>query len=166
LSWLGLLAALLEPPSLLDGSSGMRPATTWLQVREQTTCEAMQDDHCLGRYGFTVEASGRFIAGPSDRGSKVEGTIEPAELQRIASLAGRFSPQLGPGQKNCSLRTLPGIRDQVDIAFSDGAVVRTYDLGGTPGKLCYIGAWSQAQRLHDVLHKLMSRYYPVPFPAR
>jgi hypothetical protein len=163
---LALLAVSLGPLSVVSESSGMQPVATWMEVREQAACEAMRDDYCLGRYGFTIKANGRFTAGPSERGSKVEGSIEAAELQRIGSLVGDFAPELAHAQRTCMPRGVPGIRDQLDITFSDGTVVRAYDLGGVPGKVCYVGAWDRVQVLHEYVRGLMSRYYPVPFPAR
>lgn len=139
------------------------PFAAWLEVREQTTCEAMQDDYCLGRYGFTIEHSGIFIAGPSGGGSKVQGQIELSKLRRLRELIGQVSSSLPNSKRICSRGGLPGIKDQVDITFSGGSVVRVYDLGGRVGTLCYVGKWSQVRAFHDYLHGLMAFYYPVPF---
>lgn len=139
-------------------------SAAWLELREQTTCEAMQDEYCLGRYGFTIKRDGTFIAGPSARGIKVEGQIKLQEVRRIGKLIGRISPTLSTGEVICKPGGLPGIKDQVDITFNGGPVVRVYDLGGTVGKLCYSGGWDQVRNLHKYLRGLMTRYYPVPFP--
>jgi hypothetical protein len=139
-------------------------SAAWLEVREQTACEAMQDDYCLGRYGLTIKHDGTFMAGPSDRGSKVEGQLERRELRSLRSLIDQFSTTLPSEENNCDSGGLPGIKDRVDITFSGEQVVQMYDLGGSVGKICYVGTWDQAHKLHDYLHKLMTRYYPVPFP--
>jgi hypothetical protein len=52
----------------------------------------------------------------------------------------------------------------MDITFPSGQVVRAYDLGGSIGKICYFGVWEDVRKVHAYLHKLLSRYYPVPFP--
>jgi hypothetical protein len=67
-------------------------------------------------------------------------------------------------EKNCEPGGLPGIKDQVDITFSGGQVVRAYDLGGRIGRVCYVGNKNRVRKLHEYLHELMTRYYPVPFP--
>jgi hypothetical protein len=146
------------------GEASATASAAWLEVREQTACEAMQDGYCLGRYGFTIKHDGTFIAGPSGRGIKTEGRLERQELQRLREFIGQLSTMLPSEEKNCGPGGLPGIKDQMDITFSDGQVVRAYDLGGSVGKVCYIGARDRVHKLHEYLHKLMTRYYPVPFP--
>jgi hypothetical protein len=157
--------ALGELLAIRAGASGL-PSAPWLQVREQTVCEAMQDDYCLGRYGFAIAYSGAFVAGPSDRGIKTEGRIEPQELQRLRDLIIQTSSSLQGEGKSCQPEGLPGIRDRVEITFSGGEVVRVYDLGGKVGTACYVGNWHRVRELHEYLHSLMARYYPVPFPNK
>jgi hypothetical protein len=164
LVWLlGTFVTLGEPLAICDAAAA-NPPPAWLEVREQTACEAMRDDDCLGRYGFAVEHDGTFVAGPSARGSKVEGRIKRQELRRLGELIGRLSSSLPSGEKTCEPGALPGIKDQVDVTLAGGSVTRAYDLGGSVGKICYPGARDHAHALHEYLRKLMTRYYPVPFP--
>lgn len=164
LLWLiGSIFGLREPLAFNDGEPHM-PSGTWVEVREQTTCEAMQDDYCLGRYGFTIKHDGTFIAGPSAKGDEVEGRIKPHELRRLGELIAQVSPNHPTAERTCGVGRPPGIKDQVDITFPSGPIARAYDLGGSIGKICYIGAWKDARKLHGYLHKLLKRYYPVPFP--
>lgn len=162
---IGIIAGLQEHLAFNDGRLDM-PSGTWVDVREQTVCEAMQDDYCLGRYGFTIKRDGTFIAGPSPHGGKAEGRIKPQELRRLGELIAQLSANQSSGERTCDPGGFPGIRDQVDITFLGGSVTRAYDLGGSIGKICYIGVWDDVRRLHDYLHKLLGRYYPVPFPIR
>jgi hypothetical protein len=49
--WLiGILAALSKPLALREEASDAA-LPVWLEISERTTCEAMQDDYCLGRVG-------------------------------------------------------------------------------------------------------------------
>jgi hypothetical protein len=165
-AWLfGILIALGEPVAFNDAVSGLAPAV-WLEVKEQTACEAMHNDYCLGFYGFAIKHDGTFTAGPSDRGIKAQGQIEPQELQQLKELIGQLLPSLSAGERHCDAGGLPGIRDQLDIALADGQVARVYDLGGSIGKVCYLGFWDYVRRFHEFLQTLMSRYYPVPFPKK
>jgi hypothetical protein len=159
----GVFASLSELMAVRAAAPSV-PSASWENVREQTTCEAMQDDYCLGRYGFTIKHSGTFIAGPSGRGSKVEDQIKLQELRRLRELIDRVSTGLSSAKKTCEPGALPGIKDQVDITFTGGTIVRVYDLGGSVGRLCYVGSWEQVRELHEYLHGLMARYYPLPFP--
>lgn len=160
--WLiGGSISLGEPMEIHSAASAMGSAA-WLEVREQTACEAMQDDYCLGRYGFTIKHDGTFIAGQSGRGTQAEGRIGRRELRHLREFIGQLSIMLPSHEKNCDPGGPPGIKDQVDISFSGGQVVRAYDLGGTVGKICYVGSWDRVRKLHEYLHEVMLRYYPVP----
>jgi hypothetical protein len=161
--WLiGILTALGKPLALREDASGA-PLPVWLEISERTTCEAMQDDHCLGRYGFTVKHDGTFLAGPSPHGRKVDGRVKSSELHRLGELVVQVSASATNGERICDPGGVPGIKDQVDVTFTIGQVVRAYDLGGSVGKICYVGSWDNARRLHQYLRKLMTQYYPVPF---
>ena len=162
--WLiGVLAALSKPLALreeaLDAASPL-----WLEISERTTCEAMQDEYCLGRYGFTIKHDGRFLAGPSPQGSKVEGRVKSSELKRLAELVIQLSAKSTNGEMVCGPGGVAGIKDQVEVTFKAGQVVRAYDLGGSVGKICYVGSWDNVRRLHQYLRNLMTQYYPIPFP--
>ena len=142
---MGTFATPSEPLAIRADASGPS-ATPWLQIREETRCEAMRDDDCLGRYGFTFTYGGAFAAGPSDRGSKTEGRIEPQELQRLRELVAQVSSSLAGADRICRPEGLPGIRDQLDLTFGSGAVVRIYDLGGRVGMACQVGNRDRVQR--------------------
>ena len=142
------------------------PAVSWLEVSERTACEAMQDKYCLGRYGFTIHYDGTFATGASSGVGVTEGKITPQELQRLASLVRGTSTGALGGARTCNKGGLPGIKDQVDLTFANGVVVRIYDLGGSVGEVCFVGQWDNVHRLHQYLRGLMSRYYPVPYPGR
>lgn len=141
------------------------PPATWLEVSERTTCEAMQDEYCVGRYGFTIHHDGIFVAGGFGDGRTIEGKIASKELQQLSLLIRDASRNALGGEQACSKGGLPGIKDQIDLTFKDGAVLRIYDLGGRVGQVCYVGDWHRVSRLHGYLRSLMSRYYPVPFPG-
>jgi hypothetical protein len=150
----------------IHGGASTTASPAWLEVREQTACEAMQDDYCLGRYGFTIRHDGTFIAGPSGQGTKAEGQLKRQELRRLGELiGGKLSEAFPSEEKNCDPGGLPGIKDQIDITFSDGQVARVYDLGGSVGKVCYSGGTrDRIRHFHEYVRNLMAQYYPVPFP--
>ena len=158
-----VLPMLGQPSALLDTSSG-GPSSHWRQVSVQTACEAMQDDYCLGRYGFSVRSDGAYAAGPSPGGRKVVGRIKPDELKRLHQLMAKFSAKSPVQDRTPEQPAVPGIRDQIDIEFAGGNTVRAYELGGSARKIRHRGAWDDAKRLHDVVHKLLVHYYPNPFP--
>ena len=151
-------------PLVSPDAPSIVPAAAWLKASERVACEAMQDDYCLGRYGFTINSDGTFVAGPSAEGRKIEGRIRRKELQQLGALIRRVPASASNEERRCFKGGLPGIKDQIDLAFANGWAVRIYDLGGSVGQLCYTGRWDNVHRLHRCLHKLMTRYYPVPFP--
>jgi hypothetical protein len=162
--WLiGVLVAVSEPLAA-PVTPSTTPAATWLEVSERTACEAMQEEYCVGRYGFTIHHDETFVAGGFGSGRTIEGKIASQELQQLSLLIREASRGALGAEQMCSKGGLPGIKDQVDLTFKDGTVVRIYDLGGRVGQVCYVGNWDKVRRLHGYLRSLMSRYYPVPFP--
>jgi hypothetical protein len=163
-AWLiGMVAAFGKPLVSPDGPPAL-PAAAWLRVTERVACEAMLDDYCLGRYGFTVNSDGTFVAGPSAEGRKIEGRIREQELKQLGALIRQLPASASSAERRCNKGGLPGIKDQIDLTFSSGSAIRIYDLGSSVGETRYIGRWDNVNRVHHYLHKLMTRYYPVPFP--
>ncbi|HEX7156970.1 MAG TPA: hypothetical protein VF229_07120, partial [Burkholderiaceae bacterium] len=148
-----------------DGGAG-GPAPSWLEVRQATACEAMRDEYCLGRYGFTVRRDGTFVAGPSDKGVEVSGRITDQEANALRALLDGLSAQALAREDSLQQRSLPGVRDQLDIRFADGSVIRAYDLGAAPNRVRFRGEWASSRRLHDFIAGLMQTYYPIPFPDK
>jgi hypothetical protein len=163
--WLiGVLIALGDPLAA-SVAPAMTQTVPWLQISERTACEAMQEAYCAGRFGFTIRQDGSFVAGEFGAGRTVEGKIAPEELQQLSLLIREASPGATGGEQTCRKGGLPGVKDQVDLTLTGGAVVRIYDLGSRVGHVCHVGNWHRVRRLHDHLRSLMSRYYPVPFPT-
>jgi len=138
------------------------PDAFWMQVREETSCEALNPNYCMGLYGFTVMNDGRYTVGPADNGNEIRGILvdsERAALFRNAALvAGGVT-----GSADCDqVATIPGVRDVVDVTGRQNIISRVYDLSfqGT----CYRGGRDAATRLHAGLSALMAKYYPRPFP--
>jgi hypothetical protein len=162
--WLiGILATLGEPPVFREVAL-RTPSPPWVEISERTACEAMQDDYCLGRYGFTIKQDGAFLAGPSPPGRTVEGRLKSWELQQLAELIGQVSADATNQEKICGQGAVSGPKDQIDVTFADGHIVRAYDFGSRPGQVCYIGGRDNVRLLHEHLRTLMTQYYPVPFP--
>jgi hypothetical protein len=150
--------------ALREAEAGGQPLQ-WLQVTQRKMCEAMQDDFCLGRYGFTIRNDGAFTAGPSGRGRTVEGRIKRQELDHLGKLIDQLSLAGSDRRRIGDPHGVPGVRDQADIIFAGLPVTRVYDQGGTPGEIRYLGTWDAVRRFHQYLSKLLTRYYPMPFPT-
>jgi hypothetical protein len=162
--WLIGIGAAFGKPLVSPDAPSTVPAAAWLQVSERVACEAMLDDYCLGRYGFTINSDGTFVAGPSGEGRKIEGRIRQQELQQLGALIHQLSASASNEERRRTKGGLPGIKDQIDLTFASRSAVRIYDLGGSVGEISYIGRWDNVHGLHQYLYKLMTRYYPVPFP--
>jgi hypothetical protein len=165
-AWMIAVLSMLGSPLLAaDGGPG-GPAPSWLEVRQSTACEAMRDEYCPGRYGFTVRRDGTFVAGPSDKGVEVSGRITDQESRSLRALLDGLSAQALAREDSLEQRSLPGVRDQLDIRFVDGSEIRAYDLGPAPNRIRFRGDWASCLRLHDFVAGLMRTYYPVPFPDK
>jgi hypothetical protein len=158
--WLfGILVSLHVP--ITSNAAPPQASEIWLEARERTACEAMQDDYCLGRYGFAINHDGTFVAGPSNQGTKTEGRIEMGELLRLGELIEHLSKSLLAGRRACDSGGLVGIKDQVDLTLATGFVARLYELGN--GRICYLGSKVSAKEFHSYVRSLMTKYYPIPF---
>jgi hypothetical protein len=140
------------------------PEASWVQVAEQTSCEALAPRYCVGGFGFTVESDGHFTVGPAENGARVTGSLSSDERLQLSADVAQVSAGL-PGNAECdAAATVPGSRDQVDLLEARQVSVRVYDLGGTIGNVCYRGGRAQAARLHADMSALTAKYYPRPFP--
>jgi hypothetical protein len=146
-------------------SNSAAPSGGWVELKEQTTCEAMAPASCVGAFGFTVQNDGRFTVGPADDGSTLTGTLSEPERARISSDAALVGADLA-GSPQCEAgSTVAGASDEVDLVDARLGPVRVFDRGGTVGRTCYRGGRDHALRLHSDLSALIARYYPRPFPG-
>jgi hypothetical protein len=163
--WMFSVLPMLGPPSALLGTGIGSSSSHWRLISLQTACEAVLDDYCPGRYGFKVQSDGAYTAGPSPNGRQVVGRIKPDELRRLHQLMSKFSAESSVHDRAPKHPAMPGIKDQIYIEFVDGTAIRAYELGGSARQIRHISAWDDARRLHNVVHKLLARYYPQPFPS-
>lgn len=135
----------------------------WKSVREQTQCEAVAPGSCIGEYGFTVDPSGHFVAGPSPSGLRVEGQLsadETRDLQRAV----RFTMLQGKTAETCiASRNIPGSTERLTLTTTNGHERIIYRREA-PAQLCYRGDKDTATHLHDVMQRLMAEHYPQHFP--
>jgi hypothetical protein len=139
------------------------PDRDWLEVKEETSCEALVPAFCVGTYGFTVHNDGRFTVGPAPNGASLTGTLSASEWTQFSAEVAAVATNL-PGKQECdeSPRTVPGVSDRVELLLARGGSTTVYALSA--GGTCYVGGRDRATRLHDDLDGLTSRYYPRPFP--
>jgi hypothetical protein len=153
------LGFLLFLTTQLPGCGAGVLGSSWVDVREQTACEAMNPQYCVGRYGFTVRNDGSFLVGPAEDGVTMGGGLSAAELAQISSDAGALSSSNLRGAPECdSGRVIPGSGLSVDITLNDQTTVTVVQ------NLCYRGGRDRAVKLRDDLDGLTQKYYPRPFP--
>jgi hypothetical protein len=133
----------------------------WTQVREVTTCEALNPSACVGAAGFTVRSDGTWVAGPSSSGATANGTLTATEKTLIASDVSVIDSQRGT---QCDAGSVvPGVSDLVEVTLLGGDMLRVFEKGTTPNQTCFRGGRDAAGRLHDDVTALMAKYYPKPF---
>ena len=106
---IGVIVAISEVLAVSLAAS-TRPAAPWVEIRESTACEAMQDEYCLGRYGFRIRAEGTFVAGGSGAGRTIEGRIATGELQQLNLLIRGVATDVQDTEKRCRKGSVPGIK--------------------------------------------------------
>ncbi len=135
----------------------------WESVREQTSCEVVAPGSCIGEYGFTVDATGQFTAGPSPGGLRVDGKLPPNELLDLQR-AVRAALRHANAAENCiASRNIPGSTERLTITTTNGREHVVYRRE-SPSQLCFAGDRTAATHLHDVMQRLMAEHYPQHFP--
>jgi len=142
--------------------SAAKHALRWKSIHEQTTCEAVAPGSCIGEYGFTINATGHFITGPSPSGIRVEGHLTGAELQRLQRAIAQLK-QAKTAETCVPSRLIAGTSDRLTLISSNGRehVVFRHE---SPSQICFRGAQDAATYLHDVMQGLMAEHYPPRFP--
>ena len=140
------------------------PDASWVQVKEQTACEALSPQYCTGAFGFTVASDGRYTVGPADGGATLTGSITAGERTQLSADAALVSTSLTTNAICDPSPRIPGIGDRVDLVDSRAGTVPVYEVG--VGSICYRAGRDAALRLHTDLAAVMARYYPRPFPPK
>lgn len=139
-------------------------AAKWKSIREKTTCEAVAPGSCIGEYGFTIDANGKFIAGPAPSGLHVEGKLTPAEMKRLRKAIDEDAAKGAGLSEMCTAsRAIPGSSDRLTVTSSKGRERVVYRRE-RPNETCFTGNRDAATKLHDVMQSLMAEHYPPHFP--
>jgi hypothetical protein len=128
-------------------------------VSVMTSCEAMVKDACQGAYGFRIDESGAFVAGPSPEGHARSGQ---AVETRLFVLARRALANPANSKVACpSLGPIPGTRETVTVNQKDTYLVLKGD-AGTMDPRCD-GSIAGLAELFGAADAAMRRHYPTPF---
>lgn len=139
-------------------------AAKWKSIHEKTTCEAVAPGSCIGEYGFTIDAMGRFTAGPSPSGLHVEGKLSPSELKKLQQAIDNDAKKGAGLSEMCTAsRMIPGSSDRLTIT-STKSRERVIYRRDRPNETCFSGNRDAATKLHDVMQSLMAEHYPQHFP--
>jgi hypothetical protein len=142
--------------------------SAWSQTSERTSCSFGTAENCIGAYGFTVLSNGSYQVGPAPTGLLLSGSLAPGEADVINQDALSVAAGNLTGAYTCAgSNESPGNRDDVSILFGGqntaDVVYREFLIG--VGSDCYIGNANAAFQLHTDLNRLMTEYYPIPFPS-
>ncbi len=147
------------------GSANIKQFAT---VKIQTSCEAMADTRCLGHFGFTADHEGNFTAGPGPSGNVVHGTITSEELRMLTE---SVEAQIASGEVlTCHGHGVAGLTNQISASLVDGTKIDLFTSGLVPkgvraGSECFVGDRKKAGEVRDIVHRLLAKYYPLPFPS-
>jgi hypothetical protein len=156
------LGVALAVAVLLRCAPGEEAEGQWVQVNEQTACEALAPSLCVGIYGFMVKSDGSFTVGPAPNGARITGTLTESERAQLSAYAVDVDAHVD-GVRLCESAFNPaGTADRLDLITRQHGVVRVFE--ALVGQNCTMGGLQPATRLHDYVKQLMSAYYPRPFP--
>ncbi len=137
--------------------------TRWKAVHEKTSCEAVAPGSCIGEYGFTVDAAGRFTAGPSPKGIHVDGQLTSSELTELQAAVGQALRHARKPESCVPSRNIPGSSARLTVT-SIGGREQVIFRRESPSQLCFRGRRATATHLRDVMQRLMAEHYPQHFP--
>lgn len=126
----------------------------------------MDEDLCLGAFGFRVYSDRTLVAGPPSGGGVVSGIIRGRELEILdRDVAGITPTDLNAPLVCRSDRVIPGVDDKVILSNGQRHfVVYEENSVALRGSDCASGDPVKAEKLHADLSAMMREYYPVPFP--
>jgi hypothetical protein len=151
------------------GETGSAPNSLgqWTRISERTTCEIVVAANCSGLYGFSINQSGAFVAGPSPTGTTVQGNISTDELNILSAAATAYLTSAA-SQTGCqSTSGVPGTSDLIVLSTTAISQVQVFASNAQqPGVVCISADATKAKALSDSAQQLRSKYYPNPFPSQ
>jgi hypothetical protein len=148
------------------GQSDQSPA--WKLVLQSKCAAASAAEQCVGFYGFTVSADGKFQVGPGPSGQLLNGILSAEENKALqdAYLSAAPSAQVLSANPSVCKASTDSSQDgatstiQLIRQGSEKALVTTEST-----QLCFQSAnFDAAQALHDEIWQLANKYYTLPFP--
>jgi hypothetical protein len=152
-------------------------AALWSRIGAQDSCEALERRACRGAFGFVMQLSGHYIAGPGPDGKTVEGQVSDAELAQLRAHADALAAAAradANGQCATEAVTVPGISHFVNLELAgDAATLAVRTTGRAPGattgepvtvNFCWFNGQVGATRdLLGDIDALKTKYYPALF---
>ena len=149
--------------------TGKMPITVgqWTRISEQTSCEVLNPAYCSGLYGFAIDKTGAFTAGPSPGGEVVQGKITVDELSALSAAANNYLMSVTQ-QASCQLNpAFPGVGDIITMVTTNMNELGVYISGGgvPPNFTCVSADMDRTAALISSVQQLRRKYYSVPFPS-
>ena len=141
------------------------PSGSWLKMKNKTTCEAMQNEFCVGFFGLSVAYSGEYSVGPTPEGVMLNGQITPDELIKLRSEADLVASGNTQGPPACiPSSSIPGLSDLVTLVLPDSSSVQVFSQSAS--SICFLNDVAADRQLQADLSSLTNKYYPRPFPKQ
>ena len=137
----------------------------WKLKFDATCAEGTPAESCVGAYGFILNQDGSYVVGPGPQGQTWNGTLETAELEKIAEQVEKVTGSVGTlmeGEAPCNEIQLEVVRNET-VSYARGGEFR--DLSRyQPNRYCARGDSETTRELHQALLQLVRDHYPTPFP--
>ena len=133
------------------GATTAPAVAAWLSISEETRCEAMRSEYCLGAFGFRVHADGSYETGyrpGATSHTAGSGQLAADDLAALKRAIADASPRASSWKATDADKHMPGMSDDVTLAFSDGHAQRVP---------------ATESGLRDLMKTLLKKYYPIPY---
>ncbi len=141
----------------------------WDGITEQSTCEAVEPNFCLGQFGFFIDFNGQFIAGGNGGSKQIRGNLTDTEFSALNAAANDFAASVTGQSSTCGhAQLIPGVSDAISIGVQTAPATNSYSQAFVyrtdVSNVCHDGDATKAATLRDMFHQLRTEYYPIPFP--
>jgi hypothetical protein len=161
---LGILVGGCSSSSDHPGSAGGSASGPAWTLSFQSSCLDGQDDQCVGKYGFSVSADGKYLVGPGPKGQKIEGKLAEADFSEL-------NAKLTAVMATATFDASRGEAHLSDVPYESNDSI-TLSRQGRSDKIAHnsgadfayaTASADDALSLHKAIRDLAKSYYRLPF---
>ncbi|MBU6460448.1 MAG: hypothetical protein KGQ58_06195 [Proteobacteria bacterium] len=141
-----------------------REISDWKEIKIQSVCDGISLHLCINGYGFKINRSGHYVAGPNAEGNTVRGILNQNEMSRLENSARLVARAFMASSVRC--RTVPGLPDiqtRLEMVLANGTIQLIRGNQGVYATMCTGDNPGAFLKLNAEVNELSLKYYPSRF---